>query len=547
MNQMTDPSGTAAALPARPRLAADVSLHAPRAEGGPWVLERDGRQYFRVKPDLARLAELLTGDYDVDELLGLLGPRWSKNAVLSGITTLQRMKLIDDGERHSFSARRVQLVPPMSVQVSVLDPSRTLSRIAPAIRALTRPPALMILYALVPGGLLALGLAAADVRRLISSPTPAGVLALVIAGGFLGTFLHEFAHAATLARYGGRPRRMGVMLFYFFPAFFCDVSDGWLLPDRMQRVRVALAGIFGQGVFAGIAGIAGVLLPAGPVRDALLILSAVTYLVAIVNLLPFVKLDGYLALMALCDTPNLRAHAIADARNFLARTLYGARRHRRLQGRWIVPYGLICMAFPLYLVGGVAFNLWSGMLLGVGVIGALLVLAFLGGLVFAVLAGFARILAAARSGGARLPRMIAVSMLVIAGLAAGLHFIQVPQTVPGYYRTADGELQLLVVTPAGAQAVSPGMPVELRSGGVVQRRVVGTATVTDGEPDSASVPLSQLLPITLETGITVEVTVYPMDATKPPDLATGTARVDLGERPLWTWLYSRYVAPVTEF
>src|SRR5690606_24887281 len=101
-----------------------------------------------------------------------------------------------------------------------------------------------------------------------------------------------------------------------------------------------------------------------------------------------------------------------------------------------------------------------------------------------------------------------------------------------------------VVTPAGAQAVSPGMPVELRSGGVVQRRVVGTATVTDGEPDSASVPLSQLLPITLETGITVEVTVYPMDATKPPDLATGTARVDLGERPLWTWLYSRYVAPV---
>src|SRR5690606_15345240 len=167
------------------------------------------------------------------------------------------------------------------------------------------------------------------------------------------------------------------------------------------------------GVFAGIAGIAGVFLPAGPVRDALLILSAVTYLVAIVNLLPFVKLDGYLALMALCDTPNLRVHAIADARNFLARWLYGARRHRRLQGRWVVPYGLVCMAFPLYLVGGVAFNLWSGMLLGVGVVGALLVLAFLGGLVFVVLAGFVRILATARSGGARLPRMIAVSILVI--------------------------------------------------------------------------------------------------------------------------------------
>ncbi|WP_305071793.1 daptide biosynthesis intramembrane metalloprotease [Rhizomonospora bruguierae] len=546
---MTNPPHTvdAATLPARPRLAADVSLHPPRAEGGPWVLERDGRQYFRVKPDLARLAELLTGDYDVDELLGLLGPRWSESAVLGGIARLQQMNLIDDGERHSFSARRFQLVPPMTVQLSVVDPSRVLPRIAPAVRALTRRPVLVILGALIAGGLLALGLAAGDVRRLISTPIPAGVLALVIVGGFLGTVVHEFAHAATLAHYGGRPHRMGVMLFYLLPSFFCDVSDGWLLPNRMQRVRVALAGIFAQLVFAGTAGITGVLLPAGPVRDALLLLTAVTYLAAIINLLPFVKLDGYLALMAWCDTPNLRAHAIADARNFLAVALYGARRHRTLRGRWIVPYGLVCMAFPLYLVGGVAFNLWSQTMLGVGVIGALLVLALLGGLVFAVLAGFARILRAARTGGARLPRMIAVSLLVVAGLAAGLQFIKVPEAVPAYYRTTGGELQLLVATSAGADALSPGMAVELRSDGVVHRQLVGAATITGGEPGSASVPLSGLLPLTLETGLTVEVTVYPMAAAAPPRLPAGTARVRLGDRPVWAWLYARYVAPVTGF
>lgn len=33
-----------------------------------------------------------------------------------------------------------------------------------------------------------------------------------------------------------RPSRMGVMLFYLLPAFFCDVSDGWRLPDKAHEL-----------------------------------------------------------------------------------------------------------------------------------------------------------------------------------------------------------------------------------------------------------------------------------------------------------------------
>ena len=532
-------------IPARPQLAADVSLHAPRDNSTTWVLERDGRQYFRIGPDLARLAGLLTGDYDDDELLRLLGNRWTKEGLTAGISKLHQMQLIDDGREQEFSARRIQIVPPMSVQFSILDPSRVLPRVTPVIRLLSRRPAMIVCAALVVGGLLALALAGDDVTRLISTPVPPGVLLLAVAGGFVGTVIHEFAHGATLTHYGARPRRMGVMLFYLVPAFFCDVSDGWLLPNPRQRVRVALAGIYAQLVYAGTAGIIGVLLPAGVPRDALLVLAAVTYLAALVNLLPFIKLDGYLALMAFHDIPNLRTSAMTDARNFLAQALYGARRNRILTQRWIVPYGLACMAFPLIVIGGVAFALWTQIAQGAGIVGALMVLTFLCGLVLAVGMGVVRIQRIARADGARWPRLIVVNVALAGALIVGLALIQVPERVPGHYRLDDGKAQLFIATTAATRGITVGAPVELRSQGVVLQPVVGTAVVGGGGSPDGTLPLTDVLPFSFDTGLDLDVLTYPLDLRQTPDYPRGTATVTVGDQSVWGWLYSRYVAPVT--
>lgn len=59
-------------------------------------------------------------------------------------------------------------------------------------------------------------------------------------------FLHEFAHGLVLAGFGGNPNSVGVMLFYFTPAFivtsvmvggFGIIIDGSPSPQSCERTR----------------------------------------------------------------------------------------------------------------------------------------------------------------------------------------------------------------------------------------------------------------------------------------------------------------------
>lgn len=529
-------------LAARPRLAPDATVHPPRGDEPVWILERDGRRYFRVGRDMARLAELLTGTYDLDELQEALGPRWSKQTLEAAINQLAGMGLLDDGHRRTFSRRRLQVVPPMSVQFSVLDPSRILARARALIRAMSGRPALVIGTLVVFGGLAGLAISGADVYRLVSSPLPASTLGWVALGAFLCTAVHELSHGAALTHYGARPRRLGVMLFYLFPAFFCDVSDGWLLPDRMQRVRVALAGIAAQLVCAGAAGIAGALLPVAGLRDCLLVLAAVTYLTAMVNLLPFIKLDGYLALMAYTDTSNLRGRAMAEARGALAAALYGARRDRTLPQRWAVPYGLVCLVFPVLLLALVVYPLWQGIVVGTGTVGSLVLLALLLGLVVSAGAGIVRLHRRARQAGARLVRMILTDVVVVAVLVTVLTAVRVPITAAAYYRAGPGGPELLV--PAStAEPLAPGSVVRLRSNGLLVKVVQAEATISGG-PRPETVAAVDLMPVALDLGTSTEFDRYPLQVTVPDgNLTQGSATVAVGSGSVWKWLATRYVFP----
>ena len=64
--------------------------------------------------------------------------------------------------------------------------------------------------------------------------------------------MHEFAHGMTCVHFGGKVQEVGFMLIYFQPAFYCDVSDSWMLPQKRQRMLVTLAGGYFQLVIWGI-------------------------------------------------------------------------------------------------------------------------------------------------------------------------------------------------------------------------------------------------------------------------------------------------------
>ena len=56
--------------------------------------------------------------------------------------------------------------------------------------------------------------------------------------------LHEIGHGMTLKNYGGEVHKVGFLLFYMTPAFYCDVSDSYLLQSRKERLWVTFAGSY---------------------------------------------------------------------------------------------------------------------------------------------------------------------------------------------------------------------------------------------------------------------------------------------------------------
>ncbi len=127
---------------------------------------------------------------------------------------------------------------------------------------------------------------------------------------------HELAHGYTCKHYGGKVHEIGAMLFYFEPAFFCNVNDAWTFPERKARLWVTAAGSWIELVLASIAAIVWWVAAPDTLTSAV---ALTTLLIAglatmFVNLNPLLPLDGYYALLDWLEVSNLRQRAFAHLR-----------------------------------------------------------------------------------------------------------------------------------------------------------------------------------------------------------------------------------------
>lgn len=525
----------------RPALAPDVVVHEPLAPDGQWFIQRGGRRYFAVAPDLARLAAALNGERDHEALARELGPPWRVADVARAVTTLAESSLLDDGTKWHRRGDWITFVPPLTLQVKVLNPARLLAKLAPVIRLLGRRATLLSAAAVAVLGLVSLAWSIDAVGQALGRPLPPAAYLAIVLASFVTTALHEVAHGAVLTFHGGRPHRMGVMLFYLTPAFFCDVSDGWRLPRKEQRVQVALAGIATQFVVAGAAALVAGLIDNSSVRDTAFVFAVVTYIAGLLNLVPFVKFDGYIALMCHLNVSHLRKRAIVDARRLLARALFGGVYERALpQHRWAALFGIACMLFPVYLVGQ-ALALWGDVVARMGLIGTAILVVGLGYLGYHLVRGIIRLVREGRAAKARWWRIGVGLCALAAGVVALFVFVKVPHRMPaGYVTTADGRVDL--VLPVGTDAhLREGAPVTLLQAGLVTASEVGAGVVGSAEPTQGTAPLSALVPVLSDAPVPVNR--FPLVVTRLPAERVGVAEVHGGTVSLGTWLYLTYVAP----
>lgn len=126
-------------------------------------------------------------------------------------------------------------------------------------------------------------------------------LLIVALTSALGTFCHEFGHAAALVRHGGRNPEIGVGVYIVFPVMHTDVSEAWRL-SRNKRIQIDVSGIYFQLLFmTGFWLLAGVL--GLPGRDAAIVWMDMLIAMA---LNPFLRMDGFWLLSDLLGSHSLR-------------------------------------------------------------------------------------------------------------------------------------------------------------------------------------------------------------------------------------------------
>jgi putative peptide zinc metalloprotease protein len=181
-----------------------------------------------------------------------------------------------------------------------LVPAGVVRRLAALLRPLFLPPVLIaVLVAFVATDLwLFLGHGVSGgVRDVVGRPILVPVLwgAIVLAG-----FFHELGHATACHYGGGRPGRLGVGLYLVWPVFYSDVTDSYRL-SRSARLRTDLGGLY----FNVIVVLASAAAYAGTGWEFLLVLIAIQHMTMLLQLVPFVRLDGYYVVSDLVGVPDL--------------------------------------------------------------------------------------------------------------------------------------------------------------------------------------------------------------------------------------------------
>lgn len=307
-----------------------------RGTGTHYVAEDTRRgKYFRFGSQEYHVVNLLSGERSLSEIHRILvddGLDWSENDLVFFVRHLMNHGLVtvastaqrpgpgslpsNGGHANvAESATHRRVTKPalrlisglLSQRIPLANGDRLAKRFLPLLGFLFTPTAQILSFGLV---VAAIALVwsnwvafSMEIRRVFDQP-------LWLLLGLIWCFLklvHETGHAVCAKRHGVRVGPMGVIFFLCAPLAYVDVTDAWKLPQRRDRIQIALAGVSLELLVGAIAAWIWWLSPLGSVKH----LAAQVFLLAgpatlLVNANPLLRLDGYYVVSDLLEIPNLR-------------------------------------------------------------------------------------------------------------------------------------------------------------------------------------------------------------------------------------------------
>lgn len=363
------------------RLRPDLVVSEQTTRGTTAFVLKDptSERFFRLGEIEHFIARQLDGTATLDEIRGKVestfGAPLPAETLTGFVSRLRGLRLIEDGppeeRREAQRSRRIR-GDPLYLRVKAFDPERLFARLAPGLSFLFTPSALVLSLGVVALGTWSFLTARAEIGRDLARLAGPRTLFLAWLSMFFTITAHEFAHGLTCTRFGGKVREVGFMLIYFQPAFYCNVSDAWMIRERSRRLWVTFAGAYVDVVLWAL----GILVwrvsePGSPPGNLALIVMATCGIRTLFNLNPLIKLDGYYLLSDWLEIPNLRRRAFGYLRSALLTPL-GRRTTPQAvltsrEKRIYISYALLSGAFSTWLlsmvllyIGGALIRRYQG-------------------------------------------------------------------------------------------------------------------------------------------------------------------------------------------
>lgn len=278
-----------------PRMVCGVQR---RRLGRQTIVTVDGRVHLSLDEDESAVLDLLDGSRSLDDI-----------AAESGA---DRTELIEElglaGMLEGSEPFREPAVVLTRTGVEVAGFDRVIAATCRlGVASLVSLRGLVVLLVVAVVGLTTTVLAVSAGSRPAATPPASLTLLVLICSTLVAVVVHEAAHAVVIHQGGRRVGRAGIGFYWGSVSFYVDASDALFLGRRMRMAQAA-AGPLADASLATLVVLVSLVLPASMAEMAVAV-AVVLWLDVAINLLPFLRLDGYWLLCDACDTADLAERA----------------------------------------------------------------------------------------------------------------------------------------------------------------------------------------------------------------------------------------------
>lgn len=132
---------------------------------------------------------------------------------------------------------------------------------------------------------------------------------------FISAVFHEIGHIAACSRFTGKNGEMGLGIYLIFPVFYSDISSIWMANKQLKAIA-NLAGVYMQFIFAAVVLLLNWFIFSWQYTE---LFVSLLLTLCFIQLIPFIRSDGYWLLSDLTGTHNLHRESRRTALGLLKR------------------------------------------------------------------------------------------------------------------------------------------------------------------------------------------------------------------------------------